>query len=77
MKWCLELGVQEVTIFAFSIENFKRSREEVDTLMNIAEEKLQELMNQECVNINCSVVRINNGSLGILYEIIDSGFLEM
>lgn len=47
MKWCLEIGVEEVTIFAFSIENFKRTTEEVDTLMKIAEEKLQEVLNEE------------------------------
>ena len=32
-----------VTVFAFSIENFKRSEEEVDALMELAETKLLEL----------------------------------
>ena len=36
---CLELGIKEVTVYAFSIENFKRSQEEVDVLMNLAREK--------------------------------------
>lgn len=29
LQWCRELGVKEVTVYAFSIENFKRSKEEV------------------------------------------------
>jgi ditrans,polycis-polyprenyl diphosphate synthase len=35
--------VKCVTVFAFSIENFKRSEEEVDALMELAESKLLEL----------------------------------
>lgn len=34
-------GVMEITMYAFSIENFKRSKEEVDGLWNLLEEKLQ------------------------------------
>ncbi|KAF6000585.1 hypothetical protein F1559_002309 [Cyanidiococcus yangmingshanensis] len=29
-QWCFEAGVQYVTVFAFAIENFKRSEEEID-----------------------------------------------
>lgn len=43
LKWCLDLGVQTVTVYAFSIENFKRPREEVDLLMALAKEKLESL----------------------------------
>jgi ditrans,polycis-polyprenyl diphosphate synthase len=32
-----------VTIYAFSIENFKRSKHEVDALMSMAKVKLQQL----------------------------------
>lgn len=34
-------GVTEITMFAFSIENFKRPKEEVDGLWNLLEEKLE------------------------------------
>jgi ditrans,polycis-polyprenyl diphosphate synthase len=40
---CLQLGVRSVTVYAFSIENFKRPKDEVDALMKLAEEKLLEL----------------------------------
>ena len=40
---CLRLNVRCVTAYAFSIENFKRTPEEVDYLMRLAEEKLLEM----------------------------------
>ncbi|CAG8782659.1 20594_t:CDS:2 [Cetraspora pellucida] len=40
---CLHLGIKVVTIYAFSIENFKRPKEEVDTLMKLAKAKFTEL----------------------------------
>ncbi|KAL0955687.1 hypothetical protein HGRIS_001911 [Hohenbuehelia grisea] len=43
LEVCLRLGVQCVSAYAFSIENFKREPAEVDALMNLAEEKLLEL----------------------------------
>ena len=39
----MRLGVRCVTVYAFAIENFKRSKEEVDALMKLAEEKLLEM----------------------------------
>jgi ditrans,polycis-polyprenyl diphosphate synthase len=39
----MRLGVYCVSVYAFAIENFKRSLEEVDALMALAEEKLTEI----------------------------------
>lgn len=44
---CLELEIKEVTVYAFSIENFKRSQDEVDTLMSLAREKFAKLMEEK------------------------------
>ncbi|KAG2180806.1 hypothetical protein INT43_008385 [Umbelopsis isabellina] len=35
LELCMKLGLEAVTVFAFSIENFKRSKEEVDYLMQL------------------------------------------
>ncbi|KAI8104595.1 hypothetical protein M9434_003150 [Picochlorum sp. BPE23] len=43
LQWCLELNVSVVSVYAFSIDNYKRSEEEVDTLMDLGESKLLEL----------------------------------
>jgi len=47
LQWCLELGVSFVSVYAFSIDNYNRSASEVETLMNLAEDKLLELVEQE------------------------------
>ncbi|KAJ3624169.1 hypothetical protein MTP99_017814 [Tenebrio molitor] len=47
LQWCLELGIKEVTVYAFSIENFKRSDDEVATLMKLATEKFQKLLDEK------------------------------
>ncbi len=35
LRWCQEKGVKIVTVFGFSTENWKRSKKEVDYLMNL------------------------------------------
>ena len=40
---CLQLNIRCVSAYAFAIDNFKRSPEEVDGLMALAEEKLLEI----------------------------------
>lgn len=44
LGWCLDLGITCVSVYAFSIDNFKRSQAEVAALMDLAEDKLQELL---------------------------------
>ncbi|XP_017029267.1 dehydrodolichyl diphosphate synthase complex subunit DHDDS [Drosophila kikkawai] len=57
LRWCLDVGVREVTTFAFSIENFKRSSEEVDGLFNLAREKFARLL-QEVARLEEHGIRI-------------------
>jgi ditrans,polycis-polyprenyl diphosphate synthase len=42
LEICLDIGIQVVSVYAFSIENFKRTKEEVDHLMRLALEKFEE-----------------------------------
>ncbi|KAK7871918.1 hypothetical protein R5R35_009723 [Gryllus longicercus] len=46
LQWCLDLGIPEVTVYAFSIENFKRSTEEVNELMDLARDKFKRLLDE-------------------------------
>jgi ditrans,polycis-polyprenyl diphosphate synthase len=39
ISWCLNFGIKELTVFAFSIDNFNRPKEEVDALMLLAQQK--------------------------------------
>lgn len=59
LQWCLDLGVKEVTVYAFSIENFKRSKDEVDALLNLASEKFDKLIEEkDKLNENGICIRI-------------------
>ncbi|KAF9977055.1 cis-prenyltransferase [Actinomortierella ambigua] len=40
---CMELGIKVVTVYAFSIENFGRPPDQVETLMELAKTKLTEM----------------------------------
>lgn len=44
IDWCRQLGIQELTVYAFSIDNFKRSKDEVDILMNLLRQKFKEIL---------------------------------
>jgi ditrans,polycis-polyprenyl diphosphate synthase len=43
IKWCFELGVAHVSVYAFSLENFRRGADEVEGLMRLAADKFDEL----------------------------------
>ncbi|KAL8939031.1 MAG: hypothetical protein Q9216_003580 [Gyalolechia sp. 2 TL-2023] len=44
LEVCYKSGVKVVTVYAFSIENFKRSKYEVDGLMDMAKVKLAQML---------------------------------
>ncbi|XP_067367541.1 dehydrodolichyl diphosphate synthase complex subunit DHDDS isoform X2 [Channa argus] len=46
LRWCKHLNIQEVTVYAFSIENFKRTQDEVDGLMELARQKFERLLEE-------------------------------
>ncbi len=47
LKWCLDLDVKSITLYAFSTENFQRPQKEVEKLMELFKEKLQEILESE------------------------------
>ncbi len=50
LEWCRELGIRTLTVYAFSTENFRRTPEEVNALMNLFEQKFKELVEDERVH---------------------------
>ncbi|GLJ36647.1 hypothetical protein SUGI_0737310 [Cryptomeria japonica] len=70
LKHCYEFGVKYVTIYAFSIENFKRSPEEVEALMELMRQKLQALLEKESL-VNQLGIRVRLlGKLDLLPPIL-------
>ena len=43
LEWCEELGVKELTLYAFSVENFNRPKEEFDYLMGLFEREFNRI----------------------------------
>ena len=52
LDWCMELGVRNLTVYAFSTENFNRDPEEVSFLMELIGESLRELADDQRVHDN-------------------------
>ncbi|NIR86174.1 di-trans,poly-cis-decaprenylcistransferase [Candidatus Bathyarchaeota archaeon] len=50
LNWCLDLEMKSITLYAFSTENFQRPKEEVSQIMNIVEEKLQEILKDKGIH---------------------------
>ena len=42
IRYCGDIGIQYVTVYAFSTENWKRSEKEVSSIMNLLDEYIKE-----------------------------------
>ncbi|WP_227133610.1 polyprenyl diphosphate synthase [Halorubellus salinus] len=58
LSWCQDLGVEELTLYAFSTENFDRPDEELEPLFDLLAEKLREFADAESVHDNEVCVRV-------------------
>ena len=57
LNWCEELGVEALTLYAFSTENFERPPAEREPLFDIIEDKLYELADSDRVHDNSVEIR--------------------
>lgn len=68
LSWCREFGINQVTLYAFSVENFKRTTAEVDSIMNLARQKCDSILD-ELDKVNEAGIRIRvAGDLHMLPE---------
>jgi tritrans,polycis-undecaprenyl-diphosphate synthase [geranylgeranyl-diphosphate specific] len=44
LDWCHTIGVKNVTLYTFSVENFSRNSEEVNQIMEIADQRFRKLL---------------------------------
>ena len=47
IEWCIELGIKEVTMYAFSVDNFSRPKKEFDYIMKLFREACGQLKNDK------------------------------
>lgn len=50
LDWAYEVGVEEMTLYAFSTENFERDEDELEDLFDIIADKLDELADSEKIH---------------------------
>ena len=58
LDWCLKLGVKSITLYAFSTENFRRSKNEVEEIMRIAQEQFRKILTDERIHKNKVHVKV-------------------
>ena len=75
LDWCLILGISEVTVFALSIDNLKRPKEEVEELMRLIR-KASERLNREGEYLNENGIRVRIAGDVTLLGTVERGALE-
>ncbi len=58
LNWCFELGIKNLTVYAFSTENFNRRNEEVKTLMDLCKTELDKASKNSKVHKNEVKIRV-------------------
>lgn len=67
LRWCWELGIHTVTVYALSVENLQRDRQEVEDLMSLLSEGFTEVLNDPDIHRNSVQIRAI-GRLELLSE---------
>ena len=58
LGWCFELGIKNLTLYAFSTENFKRDSSQVKALMKLCKEEMNKAAKDSRIHKNQVKVRI-------------------
>jgi len=52
LNWCLDLGIQVITIWVLSVENLSRDSQEVEKLLGVIENKIRDLAANPAIHKN-------------------------
>lgn len=58
LDWCLKFEVKSITLYAFSTENFKRSKDEIAEIMRIAVAEFRKILTDERIHQNKVHVKV-------------------
>ncbi|HBE14483.1 MAG TPA: isoprenyl transferase, partial [Clostridiales bacterium] len=50
IQYCIDIGIEVVTVYAFSTENWRRPKEEVDGIMQLLVENLRKWLDDDREN---------------------------
>ncbi len=57
LEWCLDIGIETLTVYAFSTENFNRPKEEIERLFDIFEEYFYKIAKDKRIHKNRTRVK--------------------
>ena len=60
-RYCNKIGIKHLTVYAFSTENWRRPKEEVDAIMNIFRDYLKDSANFKSENIKLEFIGDRTG----------------
>ena len=58
LNWCFDLGIKNLTVYAFSTENFDRDNTEIKTLMNLCRNELDKALKDSRIHKNQVKIRV-------------------
>ncbi|AEA46166.1 polyprenyl diphosphate synthase [Archaeoglobus veneficus] len=76
LNWCWELGIKNVTVYAFSTENFNRSEEEKQNIFKLVAKELRRLAKDRRIHRNRVKVKVI-GKLEMLPEYVREAIREV
>jgi ditrans,polycis-polyprenyl diphosphate synthase len=77
LLWCIDLDIRELTVFAFSIDNFNRPQEEINSLLFLAKDKFAKLTEKN-EYLNKYGVKVSfYGNLDYFDEELKNSFLNI
>ena len=76
LRWCQQIDIPVVTVWALSIDNFRRSKVELDSLLSLLESEARKLVHHEDVHQNQIRVRFI-GRLDMLPESLKEAIREV
>ncbi|MBO7218038.1 MAG: di-trans,poly-cis-decaprenylcistransferase, partial [Clostridia bacterium] len=70
-RYCNKIGVKYLTVYAFSTENWKRPKEEVDAIMNLFRDYLRDSANFKSENIMLKFIGDRSGMPDDINKLMD------
>ncbi len=70
-RYCNKIGIKYLTVYAFSTENWRRPKEEVDAIMNLFRDYLKDSANFKSENIMLKFIGDRNGMPGDINELMN------
>ena len=75
-RYCNKIGVKYLTVYAFSTENWRRPKDEVDAIMNLFRDYLKDSANFKSENIMLKFIGDRNGMPDDIIELMNQAEID-